>query len=840
MQSLPSPENNGSSLGLSDQALQAGDGKLRKIIEELCRTDFLVFQKVELGLEIGPQHRVWWSHLRTGDDVVELAPRDHGKPLAHSIPILTSKGWKRHGDLKIGDKVFTPTGDQRIIIGQSKDFQLGWKVAFSNGEEIITHENHEWEVIDRRHSRYGDCVKILETKQLQEQGLYLQGQDQRARWWLPNIQALKFAPKDLPIHPYVLGVWLGDGDKYGRWICQGKEDAAEIFQALEEHLLTEKDYVHKETGVISRVYENLRVEIKANGLEGNKHIPELYQRGSIDQRLELLAGLIDTDGCVEQVTQKGRGYSTQRVRFVNTNETLIGGVEELCRGLGFRVTKSRAGPALSSSGFQGHLPGFTLLITPNLVIPTRLPRKKIEGSRSRELPKIAITAIEPCEPVLGRCIEIDDPRGTYLVGKDLIPTHNSHSLARAYVIWRICYDRWVEEALILGADNSSAVDNLDKLKKLLAESRSWGHLLPSSREKGKPDSRTEVMLTNGKVIKAKGFMSPLRGRHPQLIACDDVLNEKNSMSKDGRSLMLNRFNDVVVPMKDKGTKKARERGMRSQIVVVGTAQDLQDMYHVLLERGYRGAKLKAVIDDETREVLWADRYSYEDLMTLKKRIGVLSFMKEYQNTPMSDETTIFPYSLFQPCFDEKTSYVVNYQGPLEVYLGADFSVPGSLDGDWTVIIVLAYDRKENVFFLLNYWRARPATIQEQLQQLELYCQMFNVTSGYLEDNMFQGIYREHFKRRTTLPLKGHTVNRYNKNSLSTGVLSIRTLLENNLIVLPYQTDADKTKTEYLVSEFTGIKQRKGRIGNETSHDDVVMALWHALESSRGMDFQADF
>jgi len=416
----------------------------------------------------------------------------------------------------------------------------------------------------------------------------------------------------------------------------------------------------------------------------------------------------------------------------------------------------------------------------------------------------------------------------------------SHSLIRAYALWKAKYDPWVQDILILGPDQPTAVENLDKMKILMNNRESLWPLLPKGRSHG-PDSRTEMQLGNQKVIKAKGFMSPLRGRHPQLILLDDVLNEKNSWSADVRKMMKTRFNEVVFPMKDKGTAKVRLQGFKSQIVTVGTAQDTDDMYHEQLQGGeYTGAKLAAFVDEAMTIPLWADRYSAEDLMAIRRKVGSLSFSKEYMNKPLSDETTIFPTSLLEPLFDRQLSYSRNYTGGNPVFLGVDFSVPGSNDGDWTAIVALEYDKSANLYTLLNYWRARPQFMQEQINQIEYYCQMYQVTLGFLEDNMFQGLYREHFKNKSRMPVRGHTVTGQNKRSMETGLLSIRPLFENLQFRFPYKTDQDRIMTDYIVTEFNGIQQRHGRIGNETTHDDVVMAIWHALVASRATTFSADF
>lgn len=416
----------------------------------------------------------------------------------------------------------------------------------------------------------------------------------------------------------------------------------------------------------------------------------------------------------------------------------------------------------------------------------------------------------------------------------------SHSIVRAYALWRIKYFPWIREVLILGADQTAAVENMDKIKEMANASPYLVDLLPKNRSEG-TNSRTEVRFLNGKKITAKGIGSPLRGRHPQLIILDDVVNEANSFSSEDRQKLIKYVNEVVLPMKDKGTIKQRTAGLRSQIVIVGTAQDYEDLYHTLQKNPqYEGVKLKAIMDEETQTVLWPDRYSYEDLMAVKESIGSLSFAKEYQNDPMSDDTTIFPTSLFQPLFDTTLEYVRNYEGADPVYMGVDFSVPGSTDGDWTVIFVMSYNAQDNLFTPLNYWRAKPTDIKDQLSQIEYFAKMYKVTMGYLEDNMFQAVYREHFKRHSTLPLRGHTVTAVGKKSMKTGLISIRPILENAQICFPYKTEADRNKTDMIVSEFNGVKQRNGKIGNESSHDDIVLAMWHAICASRTTSFEFDF
>lgn len=415
----------------------------------------------------------------------------------------------------------------------------------------------------------------------------------------------------------------------------------------------------------------------------------------------------------------------------------------------------------------------------------------------------------------------------------------THSLARAYPIWKAKYDPWVREIVLLGPDLPTATESLEKLKEMLQTVDSLKYLVPPDK-RAYFNSKTEVKLSNGVVIRAKGFASPLRGRHPQLIVCDDILFEKNSTSKDARKKTRRRFFDVVYPMRDRGTVRIRKQGYKPQVVVAGTAQDKEDLYHELMKLPtFKGLHQKSVKDDEAKEVLWPDRYDYDALMKIKETVGAISFSKEYQNEPLVDDETIFPVSLFDLIKDETIEYVNDYKGGFEVYLGADFSIPGDTSGDFTAVVCLEFNPDTNEFTLLHYWKAKPPTMKEQVTQIGQMCLDFNVTIGYLEDNMFQRIYSEFFKN-STLPLSGHTVTHSGKNSLDTGILSLRPMFENCRFRFPYKTARDKALTDEVVLQFNGVVKKGSKIGNETYHDDIVMAIWHAVRASQSSKFDADF
>lgn len=99
--------------------------------------------------------------------VLNLPPRI-GKALKNSTPVLTKNGWKKHGDLQVGDYVLNHKGRFVKVLATSPEYQCNCKVTFANGEQIDCHENHEWVV----HDRYTNEELTLETKEMIDRVIY--------------------------------------------------------------------------------------------------------------------------------------------------------------------------------------------------------------------------------------------------------------------------------------------------------------------------------------------------------------------------------------------------------------------------------------------------------------------------------------------------------------------------------------------------------------------------------------------------------------------------------------------------------------------------------------------
>lgn len=386
----------------------------------------------------------WVTGFETLDNMLDGIPKpnkggvaigfagapQHGKLCADDTQILTPKGFKNHGDLRVGDKVYSPEGKPIKVTHVHPKGVANRKVTFSDGEVIYCHENHEWVVYDTsaagciRQGKKTDGKKIVETKYLETVKLKKKG---ASRFLVDSNVTVEFNEKQYRVHPYVLGLWLGDGRATASDISHAVSDQRHIDKALNLYDNTKYHprttvWFHATTGVQYTSFKGLISDLRKYGLYNNKHIPQKYLLGSVEQRLELLAGLIDSDGYVYQ--------KNGRICFSNTNKRLVDDVADLVRSLGSRATVAKFEPKESTSGIEGKQVTYQVTFNMHHAIPTALPRKRWDGDKNRQRRR-AIVSVERIKPVQGNCITVEG--GVYLCGKNLVPTHNSAAMMNIVV-----------------------------------------------------------------------------------------------------------------------------------------------------------------------------------------------------------------------------------------------------------------------------------------------------------------------------------------------------------------------------------------------------------------------
>lgn len=339
-----------------------------------------------------------------------------GESLDIMTPIPTPHGWTTMEYLKVGDKVFDETGAPCSVIWVSKiaDNRPCYEVGFSDGETIIADAKHKWFTWSGRArravriSKHPEDVPSVVTTEEIAKNLFDYGQMNHA---IPLPGALQYPEKILLIHPYVLGAWMGDGRVRGGDFTSADQEIIETitsfgYKVTKHHY----KYAYRICGIDP--------DLKTLKVIGNKHIPDEYLFGSIEQRLWLLRGIMDTDGYISP-----RGQCA----FDNNNLVLMENVRELIRGLGMTVTLKRT--AKIHASFPGAKPMYRLTFQPTInVFQLSRKTKRIKKLSSKASWRMIRSAI-PCDSVPVKCISVDSKSSLFLVGKGCEPTHNSGIMA---------------------------------------------------------------------------------------------------------------------------------------------------------------------------------------------------------------------------------------------------------------------------------------------------------------------------------------------------------------------------------------------------------------------------
>jgi predicted phage terminase large subunit-like protein len=232
--------------------------------------------------------------------------------------------------------------------------------------------------------------------------------------------ALELSDAILPLHPYLLGVWLGDGTSSAGSITTSDEEIMRAFEELGKFRLGAKQQKPEDRAWTQTVYSLVRNLREAGVFPSNKHVPLKYLRASQTQRLELLKGLMDTDGTA---TESGA------VEFTTTSQVLAYSVHELILSLGWkaRLVESRATLYGRDIG-----PKWDIKWTPNeYVFNLQRKRDKQKLSTRRTTKFRYIVDAKRVRGVPMRCIRVEAVNGLFLAGKSFLPTHNSDALLMA-------------------------------------------------------------------------------------------------------------------------------------------------------------------------------------------------------------------------------------------------------------------------------------------------------------------------------------------------------------------------------------------------------------------------
>lgn len=253
------------------------------------------------------------------------------KHLKITEPVLTPTGWVPIGDLRDGDLVIGRNGKPVQIIGVSPiTNQHVWQVEWTDGTIVECSGSHRWTVYDRDNK-----LVTLTTKELSEAPSY-------QSYATPTNDAVEFAhsmPK--PMHPYVLGMLLGDGH-FKRQLSFASKTGETVewlreFQGVDVHIEDQRHFGNSKWVIKGPWQDQLRDLELWGKLSAEKFIPQNYMFASVEDRLALLRGLYDTDGL------------RSTLRFCTISKQLAEDTANLVRSLGGKASISSSRERMHSN-----------------------------------------------------------------------------------------------------------------------------------------------------------------------------------------------------------------------------------------------------------------------------------------------------------------------------------------------------------------------------------------------------------------------------------------------------------------------------------------------------------
>lgn len=364
-----------------------------------------------------------------------------GKGLSLDTFLPTPSGWTTMGDVAVGDTLFDESGNPCAVTYVSPIHHITcYRVTFDDGTFLTVDKDHLWSVLQFKkrnmlRQRYyakdsiivdwrnhWNSIEVVSTPELQVVLKTPWGQGDAS---IPINKPLILPTIDLPVDPYVLGAWLGDGTTLDSSITCGDKDILDEIEKIGWKASVQPSRVHK-TAPTYRLRPSTGfgvTTLRKAGVIGNKHIPLLYLRASIEQRLALLQGIMDTDGFVH-VGGAGVDFG---------NEKLTNDVAELIRSLGWKVNITQGVIKCQTGSFTR----YRMYFVPDLNV-FRLPRKrdklKLLGKYRCRSTHRFVVSVEEVNSVPTKCLTVNSPNNLFLAGKAMIPTHNTQISSDA-VIW---------------------------------------------------------------------------------------------------------------------------------------------------------------------------------------------------------------------------------------------------------------------------------------------------------------------------------------------------------------------------------------------------------------------
>ncbi|GAB3158354.1 hypothetical protein GCM10027059_02960 [Myceligenerans halotolerans] len=426
--------------------------------------------------------------LHPGQMIVVAARPAIGKALALDTPLPTPSGWTTMGDVAVGDELIAADGTPTKVVAAT-EMMTGrpcYEVEFDDGTVIVADAQHQWVTstrAQRRKVKDGETPETtVHTTEQIASTVRCKTADRRANHSIATARPIDLPDVDLPIHPYALGIWLGDGSSRRAEFTSADPEIAARIEGLGytaqakgsktgrartyNLLLPEPEPVVRACIVCGSAFTPVRATLlacgsscaaRSRGMErpelpkcpdcgkpgwGFRRCQECHNRnGTMGGRLRAL-GVLQNKHVPMSYLRAGESQRREllaglldsdgtvnphgSVQITVTSHRLALGIRELILSLGYRTGWSeRTVKGRSEASSTAYTMTFT---TDDDAF--RLERKRLMHKERRRPPTAKLTSrfivdVRPVESVPVRCVEVEHPSHLYLASRSMVPTHNS-------------------------------------------------------------------------------------------------------------------------------------------------------------------------------------------------------------------------------------------------------------------------------------------------------------------------------------------------------------------------------------------------------------------------------
>ena len=777
-------------------------------------------------------------------------PAGHGKMLALATMLPTPTGWTTMGEVQVGDQLIDDNGAPCTVLNKGPVFynHKCYAVRSGNNAPVIAGGEHLWSVkLDKRKP-----AKVHDTKWLYERTT-------GRRPIIDAAKAFRLPDRNLPLDPYVLGIWLGDGTSVAPCITEGTQDAQELIdniRALGYDVGDARDTHGKACTFYIRGIVGILREM---GVLGNKHIPMSYLRASTRQRTALLQGIVDTDGFVNK---------DGLVEVVSMRKELAEQIAELIRTLGEKASIYGGEARIGAKSY-----GPKHRVCFHHPEGARLKRRR-ELCCSGQQPEHYIS-IEEAGEYDAQCLEVDSPSHLFLAGTAMIPTHNSTNMSYVYPIWKICQNPNIR--IIQIGKTTEEMDAYALLtRNTLEKSPKLNEWYGPFRDPDPSGRRLQQWSANGINVYKRQIDDPhmtiewfgsnsdaALGHRCDILIPDDVVTPDTAGTPERRAKLKYRFREQwqTAPQYRFSIKHAPVTPYKltdpmghfagylqvpegifwptyveaEKILVVGTVFHHLDLYHELeKDETFHFIRHDCFVRgaDGLMESLWPERWSMAKLEAERKS-NLLSFNRRYRNICTSEEDLAFRTIYFEGgeddqghvypgCLDRERSFG-HRRSEWNVILSLDpASGTRSSDAAMPAMTVTGFDPADPLRkrFLIDIWSDYAGYFAVLDKALELH-DRYQYGLFVVEINAFgKWLMDENAPQIKALKSRGvrivpHTTGA-NKLDKDWGVKSMEPFFRDGLWSFPYMTPADQKKLEPYYEEFRLYPQ---------GLTDYCMATW---------------